>query len=244
MILSFFLTPYTLLLLPILYYILPYFRATHLLSIPGPPLARFTNLWLLYHARRAQRSQAVDEAHATYGPIIRIAPNHISIASDAAIQEVYGHGNGFLKSSFYDAFVSIHRGMFNVRDRAQHTRKRKIVSNTFSAKSIGLFEPYVHSNLELFVKQWDGLAEKAKTIGDGYARFDALNWFNYLAFDVIGDLAFGAPFGMLERGKDLAEVRTSPDAKPTYCSAIQVLNRRGEVSAYVTFVVLLDLSCE
>lgn len=62
---------------------------------------------------------------------------------------------------------------------------------------------------------------------------DALNWFNYLAFDVIGDLAFGAPFGMLEKGADVAEVRKSPDAKPTYAPAIEVLNRRGEVSGYV-----------
>lgn len=36
---------------------------------------------------------------------------------------------------------------------------------------------------------------------------DALHWFNYLAFDVIGDLAFGAPFGMLKEGRDVAEVR-------------------------------------
>lgn len=62
---------------------------------------------------------------------------------------------------------------------------------------------------------------------------DALHWFNYLAFDIIGDLAFGAPFGMVEKGADVAEVRSSPDAEPTFAPAIEVLNRRGEVSAYV-----------
>lgn len=130
-------------------------------------------------------------------------------------------------SEFYDAFVSIQRGLFNTRDRAAHTRKRKIVSHTFSVKSIGQFEQYIHHNLEEFVKQWDRLSTNA----GGYAKMDALNWFNYLAFDVIGDLAFGAPFGMLEKGADIAEVRTSPTAKPTYAPAIEVLNRRGEVSA-------------
>lgn len=59
---------------------------------------------------------------------------------------------------------------------------------------------------------------------------DALHWFNYLAFDIIGDLAFGAPFGMLKKGADVAEVRMTPDAPPTFAPAIQVLNRRGEVS--------------
>ena len=70
----------------------------------------------------------------------------------------------------------------------------------------------------------------SETAKGQYAEMDALHWFNYLAFDIIGDLAFGAPFGMLERGEDLAEVRMSPDAEPTYAPAIEVLNRRGEVS--------------
>lgn len=136
-------------------------------------------------------------------------------------------------SEFYDAFVSIRRGLFNTRNRAEHSRKRKIVAHTFSLKHIVEFEPYMHHNLELFVRRWDELiarngsgSEKAPT-----AFIDCLSWFNYLAFDIIGDLAFGAPFGMLERGEDLAEVRSSPDAPPIYAPAIEILNRRGEVSA-------------
>ena len=35
---------------------------------------------------------------------------------------------------------------------------------------------------------------------------------------------------MLENGKDIAEVRTTPDSAPTFAPAIEVLNRRGEVS--------------
>jgi len=42
--------------------------------------------------------------------------------------------------------------------------------------------------------------------------------------------AFGAPFGMLPKGKDIAEVRLTPDSPVTYAPAIEVLNRRGEVS--------------
>jgi len=38
---------------------------------------------------------------------------------------------------------------------------------------------------------------------------------------------------MIESGKDIAEVRATPDSKPTFAPAIQVLNRRGEVSGYV-----------
>ncbi|VBB75887.1 Putative cytochrome P450 pisatin demethylase-like [Podospora comata] len=211
------------------YYLYPYlFTYRHLRHIPAPFPAQFTNWWLLLVARRGDRYLTVDQLHKKHGTVVRIQPNHVSINDDAAINIIYGHGNGFLKSDFYDAFVSIRRGLFNTRDRHEHTRKRKMVSHTFSVKSVAQFEPYIHSNLELFVKQLDNLVTRSpmKT-----AVLDCLNWFNYLAFDVIGDLAFGAPFGMLSSGADMAEVRSSPDSPPIYASAIEILNRRGEVSA-------------
>lgn len=223
-------SPYAILAIPVLFYLLPYLRASAIRDIPSPFPAAFTNLWLMYQVRRGRRYLIVDEAHKKLGKFVRIQPNHVSIADPEAIPIVYGHGNGFTKSDYYDAFVSIRRGLFNTRDRAEHTRKRKTVSHTFSTKSIGQFEQYMHHNLELLVTQWDKLSKQAS---GGYARIDCLNWFNYTAFDIIGDLAFGAPFGMLEKGKDIAEVRESPDKPPRYAPAIEVLNRRGEVSGTI-----------
>jgi benzoate 4-monooxygenase len=85
----------------------------------------------------------------------------------------------------------------------------------------------MHQNLDLFVSQWDKLSKNAH---GGFARIDCLHWFNYLAFDIIGDLAFGQPFGMLAKGKDITEIQMSPGAPITYAPAVEVLNRRGEVS--------------
>ncbi|KAJ4327134.1 hypothetical protein N0V84_002396 [Fusarium piperis] len=216
-------------------YLYTYFVTySDLRGIPAPFPAQFSNLWLLYMTRRGKRYIVMDKLHKELGPVIRIQPNHASIADDAAIPIIYGHGNGFLKSEYYDAFVSIRRGLFNTRDRAEHTRKRKLISHTFSTKSISQFEPYIHSNLELFVKQLDNLIASGPTKdkqGRQEALIDCLPWFNYLAFDVIGDLAFGAPFGMLANGADIAEVRATPESPPIYASAIEILNRRGEVSA-------------
>ncbi|KAJ4372333.1 hypothetical protein N0V83_004107 [Neocucurbitaria cava] len=227
---TYLLTPYTLLLLPVLYYLLPYIRNWQIRDIPAPFPAAWTNLWLLYQCRRGKRYLAVHEAHKKYGELVRLQPHHVSVADADAIPHIYGHGNGFLKSEYYDAFVSIRRGLFNTRDRTEHTRKRKTVSHTFSAKSVGQFEQYIHHNLEELQKQWDLRADQKK---GGWYEMDALHWFNYLAFDVIGDLAFGAPFGMLEKGRDEAEVRKTADAPPTYAPAIEVLNRRGEVSGTI-----------
>lgn len=77
-------------------------------------------------------------------------------------------------SDFYDPFVSIRRGLFNTRNRAEHSRKRKIVSHTFAPKSVLEFEPYIHHNLQLFVKQWDKCA--ANPGPDGYGNLDCLAW--------------------------------------------------------------------
>ncbi|KAJ5528289.1 Benzoate 4-monooxygenase [Penicillium frequentans] len=217
--------------LVIAYFLLPYLQRSRLRDIPSPSFAAFTNFWLFLQTRQGKRYLSVDQAHAKYGKLVRISPNQVSIADDEAIVAVYGHGNGFLKADFYDAFVSIRRGLFNTRDRHEHTRKRKTVSHTFSAKSIGQFEQYIHGNVELFVKQWNKISDLQANPKTGYASLDALNWFNYLAFDIIGDLAFGAPFGMLEKGKDFAEMRKNPNEPAKYVAAIEVLNRRGEVSA-------------
>lgn len=91
------LSPWILLFFPLLFYVVPYLTNSALRSIPGPWPAAFSNLWLLYESRRARRSLTVDEAHRRYGKFVRIQPNHVSVADDAHIQTIYGHGNGFLK---------------------------------------------------------------------------------------------------------------------------------------------------
>lgn len=80
------------------YYIAPFLLSnTSLRSIPGPFVARFSNLWLLLQARQGRRFLAVDAAHKKYGRFVRIQPDHVSIADERAIPIIYGHGNGFLK---------------------------------------------------------------------------------------------------------------------------------------------------
>ncbi|KAF8319165.1 cytochrome P450 [Cantharellus anzutake] len=205
-------------------------------AIPGPLLAKLSNFWLLRVAIKGDRSGVVHELHQKYGKVVRIAPNHISIADPDAAQELYA-ANGSTKSDFYDAFVAVRRGLFNVRDPAEHARKRKIISRIFSQKAVLEFEPYVRDKVAKLLRKWDGIYQDAVLNGtnvgtkvkasDGKAWFDVLEWFNFLAFDVIGDLAFGAPFGMLDSGKDLAPVHELGSEKLEYHPAIKILGDRG-----------------
>lgn len=85
-------------LLPALYYLLPYLADDKLRRFPSPFPAQFSGFWLFVQARRGRRYLAVHAAHQRYGKFVRIQPGHVSIADSAAISVVYGHGTGFTKS--------------------------------------------------------------------------------------------------------------------------------------------------
>lgn len=81
------------------YYVVPYFTTFgQMRGIPAPFPAQFSNLWLLSTCRRGKRYEIVDDVHKKLGKMVRIAPNHVSVADVGAIQAIYGHGNGFLKA--------------------------------------------------------------------------------------------------------------------------------------------------
>lgn len=136
-------------------------------------------------------------------------------------------------SHYYEAFIAKTPGMFNVRDRAEHTRKRKIISHAFSPRSVAEFEPHMAANLERWVKQLDRIAASQSSIelNGGFSEYNAMPWFSYLAFDIIGDLAFGSPFGMVNKGKDETESQLVVGGPISYTPAVEVLNRRGEISS-------------
>lgn len=90
----------------VFYYIIPYFTTYRYLScVPGPFIAKFSNIWVGLSARRGRKFAAVDSAHRKYGKVTRIGFNHVSIADERALNVVYGHGNGFLKE--YESFDEI-----------------------------------------------------------------------------------------------------------------------------------------
>lgn len=91
-------TLYLLLAGAVAYYLVPYVQKRRWWDIPAPGLAGLTNLWLLLKTRGGHRSLVVHDAHMKHGKMVRLAPNHVSIADDDAINAIYGHGNGFTKA--------------------------------------------------------------------------------------------------------------------------------------------------
>ena len=75
-------------------------------------------------------------------------------------------------------------------DRQDHSKKRRVVSQAFSYQAIQDFSTFVHTNINTFVTKMDDLCDKEEYV-------DILTWLNYLAFDILSDLSFGEPIGMV-----------------------------------------------
>ncbi|KAK0494012.1 cytochrome P450 monooxygenase pc-bph [Armillaria luteobubalina] len=153
-------------------------------------------------------SEVIHDLHMKYGPYVRLAPNHISVALLDAQAIIYGHGSGALKTSFYEVLKpsSSPYDIFTTRDHQAHTRKQKFISHIFLPKSVLELEPHVRHIVSQLVKQWDRLYDGALEGLSGQEGEDCFPWVNYLTFDIISDLAFGAPFEMVKAGKDIAQV--------------------------------------
>lgn len=76
--------------------------------------------------------------------------------------------------------------------REEHALFRRALSHGFSAQAMLNQEPIIK-------KYVDQLFEKLhKECRNSMQPLNMVEWFNFATFDVIGDLAFGEPFGCLE----------------------------------------------
>lgn len=131
------------------------------------------------------------EVHEKYGAMVRIAPNELSFASSNAYKDIYGHrkrdGPLFLKSNWYDTGDPV-PSIVTTRDPLDHARQRRSLAHAFSTKSLKDQEHVVHHYADLFISQ---LIKHGGQDTQGINMSEAYNW---LTFDIIGDLAFGESF--------------------------------------------------
>ncbi|OGE50190.1 hypothetical protein PENARI_c018G01873 [Penicillium arizonense] len=99
------------------------------------------------------------------------------------------------------------------------------------------FEDDETIRLKVFLEKWDNVAEK-EAQPDGYANVEGRIWLNSLVLDIISDLAFIAPFGVLEGASEVIMIRTSDD-RTMSLPVITSLTTRSEIAA--TVAVLPEL---
>lgn len=77
-----------------------------------------------------------------------------------------------------------------VRDDGDHSRYRRLLSHAFSDKALREQEPLIKQYVDLLISR---LHENAKN-----GAQDMVSWYNFVTFDIIGDLTLAESFGCLQ----------------------------------------------
>ncbi|EXJ87227.1 hypothetical protein A1O3_04186 [Capronia epimyces CBS 606.96] len=165
-----------------------------LASFPGPKLAAATRLWYVSRLINGTLSREVRDLHHQYGHVVRVAPNELSYSSSKAWDDIYGFRHGkpeMAKDTPFYTNESQPPGILSAK-REKHSLFRRLMSRGFSEAALREQEPLIQGYVDLLMRR---LHENA---GQGTNTIEIVSWFNYFTFDLIGDLAFGEPFGCLQ----------------------------------------------
>ncbi|PVH72394.1 cytochrome P450 [Cadophora sp. DSE1049] len=172
-----------------------YLKYFHPLArFPGPRLAPLSNGFWYYTILSGRGPWKNHGWHQRWGPIVRIAPNHLSFGSHAAQKAIYGFGTRTVPSMikdpiFFTPEVDHSMNIINETDREEHSRMRRMLSFAFSNSNL-------LENEDVLVRRTD---EFVKTIGTmqsqhGKRGFNIVQQFNYVTFNIMGEMSFGDSF--------------------------------------------------
>lgn len=156
---------------------------------------------------------------------LRRPPNKIkSLLTNSSRKDIYGHQNGavvkgeeFSKATYFYRNRGVPPSIVS-ETRENHALLRRQMSPGFSDRSLREQEKIVKGYVDLLVEQLrkrcvparggedDGKAEGKPRDPACKTAFDMRHWFNYVTYDIIGDLAFGESFGCLEKGQAVDRV--------------------------------------
>lgn len=182
-------------------------------NYPGPLLYRASKLPRAVRIFRGRWTRDLFALTETYGPVVRVAPNELVYTTAEAWKDIYSHHNGAAaKGEEFEKDAKFYRTrgfppniLSETRDN--HALIRRQLSHGFSEKSLREQEPIIRGYVDLMMKR---LRERCPSPAAAGAKnspqppksaFDMRQWFNFITFDVIGDMAFGEPFGCLEKGE-------------------------------------------
>lgn len=152
-------------------------------------------------------------ANHTPGNFVRYAPNVVNVNTTTGLSDVYSNGKNFTKSKHYKAMVHQALNTLTIRDKKEHGRRRRIISQGFSDSAIRSFAPEM---LQLVNKFCDCLIQDNDEVSDEKVGPDGwqparnmAKWCSYLSFDIMSDLIFGKIYDLL--------------GKPTYRYVVQAI---------------------
>ncbi|KAF5861387.1 hypothetical protein ETB97_000350 [Aspergillus alliaceus] len=142
----------------------------------------------LYPARPLFRKLA--DLHETYGSFVRIGPSDLSIVHPKATSIIYGFKSTCTKSAWYDGSAPL-KSLHAHRIRADHDKHRRIWNPGFTDRALHGYEKRIQVYRQKLINQI--------TSADDDEPVNISTLFTWYGYDVMGDLAFGQSFDMLEK---------------------------------------------
>ncbi|KAI1305507.1 cytochrome P450 [Xylaria venustula] len=193
-------------------------------SVPGPFLARYTDAWYLWRVNKGHWETENIDLHHKHGPIIRYGPNRYSFADPEALSAIYGHGTKFAKSSWYDAWTPpAGWNLFADRSIQRHANTRRQLQSTYSMTSLVSYEPYVDQCAEIFAQRLSEMSESESNSNSTVV--DMGHWLQCYAFDVIGQITYGARVGFLDAGVDVQGIMHAIENGLAYGTFVGIYSR-------------------
>ncbi|KAI3325430.1 cytochrome P450 [Xylariaceae sp. AK1471] len=163
-------------------------------KFPGPPLLSALYFPYRYNSLiKGSWVRRLPALHRKYGPIIRIAPNHLAIDGAVAWPEIYAHRPGGKQEYSRPAgliFPGDHLSLLGA-PREDHRRMRRQLSLAFSDGALSEQEATITRYVDMFL-------DKLQEHSQGGTHLNIVEWLNFMTFDIIGHLAFSDSFHSLE----------------------------------------------
>ena len=131
--------------------------------------------------------------HERYGPFVRVAPNRLAVEPAIAWKEIFAHRSSRPEFYKYKPFFRNPDSVIGAFTE-DHRRQRRQLAPAFSESAMYQQEVHIKRYVDLFIKRLREKSEKGIAV-------DMVKWFNYMAFDLIGDLTFAESFDCLETGE-------------------------------------------
>lgn len=210
----------TSLLCPVVVRLLLNYFTPGLGSIPGPPLARFSDLWRFLDACYGQHPQTIVSLHKQYGPVVRIGPRAVSVADPRAIEPVLGLRANLDKSDSVKPMMNPYNGeylpmLIAAMDSKAHARIKRPIGGAYSMTTMLSFEATADQVI-------NKLVSKLSRYPDG-ERCSIDQWMAFFSFDFILQATFSEDFGFVDSGKDVDGMLAMLDLQFAYIGTMGVM---------------------
>lgn len=170
-------------------------------NVPGPFAWSASRLPFIYSLLKGTIVHDIQQLHRKYGPVIRIAPNEVTFArADAWLDILQPRSEQFLKDPVWWARQpGSPDSLISAINPETHSRMRKSLSPAFTPRALRAQEPILHQYVNLLVDRLTQHLDDRRT--GKKTELDIAPWFNYVTFDLFGDLGFGESFDCLQNAR-------------------------------------------